>query len=85
MIGLKRPPPCKGSTTTTNMEQMFYGASRFNSDLSAWNVSQVMSMRYMFAGAKSFDGDLSAWNVARVTHMGGIFCHCPAQRPSWYK
>jgi len=53
---------------------MFWGASAFNGDLSAWNVAKVTNMSYMFAGASSFNGDLSAWTVANVTGLWGMFC-----------
>jgi surface protein len=40
---------------------MFEGASRFNSDLSAWNVSNVYMMQDMFKSAFSFNQDLCEW------------------------
>ena len=46
---------------TTNLESMFYGASSFTSDLSAWQTGQVTNMRDMFCGACSFEGDVSCW------------------------
>ena len=50
MIGFKRPPPRKGSTTTTSMYAMFNHAVVFNGDLSAWNVARGTSMSFMFGG-----------------------------------
>lgn len=44
----------------------FEGAVRFNSDLSAWNPSNVETMESMFEFAASFNSDLGAWNVAKV-------------------
>ena len=46
---------------TTNLASMFYRASSFTSDLSAWQTGQVTNMRDMFCGACSFDGDVSCW------------------------
>lgn len=46
---------------TTNLESMFYGASSFTSDLSAWQTRQVTVLYDMFNGATSFDGDISCW------------------------
>ena len=55
---------------TTNLASMFYRASSFTSDLSAWQTGQVTNMSDMFFGACSFDGDVSCWGdhpeVARV-------------------
>lgn len=46
---------------TTNLASMFYRASSFTSDLSAWQTGQVTDMSDMFLDACSFDGDLSCW------------------------
>lgn len=46
---------------TTNLASMFYRASSFTSDLSAWQTGQVTDMSCMFYGATSFDGDISCW------------------------
>ena len=57
----------------TNMHDMFRSASKFNGNLSAWNVSGVTDMSGMFAYAKFFDGDLSTWDVSGVTDMSEMF------------
>ena len=57
----------------TSMHSMFNGASSFDGNLSAWNVSRVTLMVNMFNGASSFDGDISTWDVSRVTSMTGMF------------
>merc|ERR1719316_2649657 len=51
---------------------MFEGNSRFNGDLSKWDVSRVTGMSSMF-GDSSFNGDLSKWDVSQVTTMYGMF------------
>ncbi len=52
----------------TNMNGMFFHASKFNKDISKWNVSNVTNMSYMFTHAFAFKGhDLSKWNVKKVT------------------
>ena len=58
---------------TTNLESMFYGASSFTSDLSAWQTGQVTNMCGMFYGASSFTSDLSVWQTGQVTNMCGMF------------
>ena len=58
---------------TTNLESMFYGASSFTSDLSAWQTGQVTNMSGMFAYASSFTSDLSAWQTGQVTDMRWMF------------
>ena len=71
----------------TNMNGMFIGCTRFNSDLSKWDVSNVKSMICMFRGCQTFNSDLSKWNVSKVTNMGGMFNECESleQIPFWYK
>ncbi|BFM13249.1 hypothetical protein R50072_34020 [Simiduia litorea] len=56
-----------------SMRMMFFGASDFNSDISAWDVSHVSDMSDMFLGVNGFNGDLSAWNLSNVTNMSGMF------------
>ena len=55
------------------MGAMFYGARRFNQDLSAWDVSNVTDMSSMFDVANRFNQDLSAWDVSEVTDMQWMF------------
>ena len=57
----------------TDAGRMFEGASSFDGDLSAWDVSNVKRMSYMFKEAGAFDSDLSAWDVSGATDMSGMF------------
>ena len=43
---------------------MFWDASSFNADISAWNMSSVTNMERMFEGASAFNADISAWDTA---------------------
>ena len=52
---------------------MFTGATNFTSDLSGWDVSNVVNMWGTFMNATSFDSDLSSWNVASVTTFENTF------------
>jgi surface protein len=55
------------------MSRMFTAADSFNQDISAWNVSNVITMLRMFTAADSFNQDISAWNVSKVTDMSVMF------------
>jgi surface protein len=48
--------------------------SKFNGDISKWNVSNVTDMSYMFKKSQ-FIGDISKWNVSNVTNMDNMFCY----------
>ena len=60
----------------TNMNGMFIGCTRFNSDLSKWDVSNVKDMRSMFSDCRNFNSDLSNWDVSNVEDMGFMFRSC---------
>ena len=60
----------------TNMNGMFMGCRKFNSDLSKWNVSSVRDMHDMFWGCINFNSDLSKWNVSSVRDMHDMFWGC---------
>ena len=42
---------------------MFYSATSFNSDLSAWDVSSMTAMSHMFTSAASFNQNLGTWYI----------------------
>ena len=56
----------------TDMSYMFCG-SKFNGDISKWDVSSVTDMSAMFIYSK-FNGDISRWDVSNVTDMSLMFC-----------
>ena len=49
--------------------------SKFNGDISEWNVSNVTNMKFMFDNCKytGKNGDISDWDVSNVTLMTGMF------------
>lgn len=51
----------------------FFNNNSFDSDISFWDVSNVINMDGMFFGAVSFNRDISGWNVSKVTNMGSMF------------
>ena len=57
----------------SSMENMFNLASKFDGDLSEWNVSAVTDIHNIFFQASSFNGNVSTWNVSAVTNMNGMF------------
>ena len=51
--------------------------SKFNGDISVWNVSKVTNMFEMFYDS-DFNGDISNWNISSdtdTTDMFGGFLH----------
>jgi surface protein len=64
---------------------MFHN-SKFNGDISNWDVSNVTNMRGMF-GLSKFNCDISSWDVSKVFAMDDMFEECPLQNnpPKWYR
>ena len=50
--------------------------SKFDGDISGWNVSNVTDMTSMFYNCKNFNQDISTWDVSNVTDMYGMFELC---------
>ena len=65
--------PTSIPSTVTDLSCMFYGAYKFNQDISNWNVSNVTNMAAMFNGASAFNQDISNWDVSNVTNMSSMF------------
>ena len=63
----------------TDMSYLFsdaysgYGLSRFNGDISGWNVSNVKNMKDMFLFTKAFNQPIGDWDVSNVTNMKDMF------------
>merc|ERR1712157_508520 len=57
------------------MESTFAYASKFNSELSEWDVFMVGDMKYMFQWAEMFNQDIGQWDVSRVDEMVGMFAN----------
>ena len=61
-----------------NKDQYFAGhpiLSKFDGDISAWNVSNVTNMSCMFEECEytGKNGDISDWDVSNVTDFSGMF------------
>ena len=64
---------------------MFYNCPKFNSDLSRWNVSNVMNMSNMFDGCTRFNCDLSGWDTSSAVYMDDMLKDTDIdEKPEWY-
>lgn len=52
---------------------MFSGCIWFNSNLSAWNVSNVRNMDHVFMYCRDLNTDFSTWDTSNVSNMDGMF------------
>ena len=66
-------PSNQYTSNVLSMASMFFGAVKFNSDISNWDVSNVTNMGWMFNRAESFNIDISHWNTSKVNQMGTMF------------
>ena len=55
---------------------MFRSCTKFNADISKWDVSSVTDMSTMFY-ASYFNGDLSDWDVSSVRTLENTFTPPP--------
>jgi surface protein len=69
------PATSDGLEAVTNMAEMFYEASAFNSDIGGWNTSSVTDMSCMFFYALSFNQDIGSWDTSNVTDMNRMFMY----------
>ena len=58
------------------MSYMFQ-QSKFNQNISKWDVSNVTIMDGMFMMAGKFNQDISKWNIAKAPYSKNIFSCCP--------
>ena len=63
--------PLPEHVTTTYL--MFAQCHKFNSDISGWDMSNVVNASYMFTSCSIFNQNLANWNVANITNMTGMF------------
>jgi surface protein len=58
---------------TTSFDNLFFGCTNFNSDISGWNTAAVTDMSYMFTSATAFNQPIGTWNTAAVKYMNRMF------------
>jgi hypothetical protein len=52
---------------------MFQSALNFNSDISAWDLTNVFSLQSMFLSANRFNQNIGSWNTSNVNQMQFMF------------
>jgi surface protein len=62
----------------TDLTSAFRSASKFNGNISAWDVSSVTTMATMFSNASLFNQDIGSWDVSKVTNMSSMFGNAAA-------
>ena len=66
------------TSLVTNMSQLFYAKTSFNSAIGFWDTSNVELMVEMFSGASAFNQDIGNWDTSSVTNMAFMFCRASA-------
>ncbi|MFY7965875.1 MAG: BspA family leucine-rich repeat surface protein, partial [Chitinophagaceae bacterium] len=63
-------------TLITSLSATFWSCLRFNSDISAWNITNIEDMSYLFYGTYTlYNQPIGNWNTANVTNMSCMFQH----------
>ena len=60
-------------TSISNTFQNFFNNNSFNSNISFWDVSNVINMDGMFFNADLFNQDISSWDTSNATSMSNMF------------
>ena len=66
------------TSLVTNMSQLFYAKTSFNSAIGFWDTSNVELMVEMFSGASAFNQDIGNWDTSSVTNMAFMFSRASA-------
>jgi len=66
----------KHAPNSKDFHNMFLNCSKFNGDISMWDVSHVVDMDHMFMGCAEFNCDISNWDVSNNTDTSGMFIGC---------
>ena len=60
-------------STVTNLRSVFEGATRFNGDISGWQLGNVTDLSRALWGASAFNQPIGAWDVSNVTNFSSTF------------
>lgn len=60
-------------SSVTNLTGTFSGCTKFNQDISSWDITNVLFLTGMFYDAKSFNQPLGKWNTENVIKMSNMF------------
>jgi len=66
------------TTLVTDMASLFKDDNSFNSDISFWDTSSVITLDYMFKGAEAFNQPIGDWDVSNVNSMFQMFDNATA-------
>jgi surface protein len=58
----------------TSLASCFSGCTNFDSNISGWDVTNVIDMSGMFDSARAFTSNISGWDTSNVTNMSFMFC-----------
>lgn len=56
-----------------SLQNMFFRARTFNSNIAHWDVSNIEDMSALFQDAHAFNSPLSKWNTSKVRNMNRMF------------
>lgn len=72
-----------GTSKMTSLTNVFYRVNEYrhvdhkwNGNITAWDISNVVNMNNTFAGCYAFNRDLSQWNFSKVKYMSRCFNGC---------
>lgn len=66
------------TTLMTTTQDLFWGMSSMNEDISSWDMSNVTNTAGMFNGASSFNQPIGAWDMSNVTQPYYMFYNASA-------
>ncbi|MEI6590643.1 MAG: BspA family leucine-rich repeat surface protein, partial [Actinomycetes bacterium] len=56
-----------------NSMSAMFNSSKFNQDISSWDVSNITDFSNMFEAARDFNQDLSGWDMSKAQYLSSMF------------